>query len=131
MVVVSSAGTAGWHVGEPADRRARAALRRNGYDDEHSAQRFTRGHAEHYDLVLAMDANNHSDLSALLTDAGADLRMFREFDPDLAHINGPDPQLDVPDPYYGADSGFDEVLTMIESAADGLVSHLRTRLQHT
>lgn len=131
VVQVSSAGTAGWHVGEPADRRARDALRRNGYDDDHSAQRFGPGHAHRYDLVLAMDTNNHSDLSPLVADSEAQLRMFREFDPNFSHIRGPDPRLDVPDPYYGPDAGFDDVLAMIESAADGLVEHLRTHVQQT
>jgi protein-tyrosine phosphatase len=132
-VQVSSAGTAGWHTGDPADHRARATLRRNGYDDAHRAQRFSHTHAQLADLVLAMDTSNHADLESLVSGSNAELRMFREFDEDLAHLAGfgPDDQLDVPDPYYGPDSGFDAVLAMIESAADGLIAHLQTRLANS
>lgn len=127
-VEVSSAGTAGWHVGAAADARARKALRRNGYPDDHRAQQFTAAHARTADLVLAMDVNNHEDLLPLTFDSGAALRMFREFDAKLTHLSSPDERLDVPDPYYGPDSGFDDVLAMIESAADGVVAHLRDYL---
>ena len=50
--------------------------------------------------------------------------MMRSFDPALAHLPEPDPGLSVPDPYYGGPEGFDEVLRMIEQAADGIVDGL-------
>jgi len=128
QVRVTSAGTAGWHVGAPADPRARAALRRRGYDDAHRAQRFTTDHAGAADLVLAMDTSNHADLVDLIADTRAELGMFRQFDPLLSHVPTPDPALDVPDPYYGSDRGFDDVLTMIEIAADGLIEMLQRQL---
>jgi protein-tyrosine phosphatase len=53
-----------------------------------------------------------------------ELRMMRSFDPALAHLPEPDPGLSVPDPYYGGPEGFDEVLRMIEQAADGIVDGL-------
>jgi protein-tyrosine phosphatase len=57
-----------------------------------------------------------------------DLHMLRSFDPALAHVVAPDPELDVPDPYYGGDDGFADVLAMIEQAADGLITQLPARL---
>jgi len=54
--------------------------------------------------------------------------MLRAFDPALAHLTAPHPELDVPDPYYGGDDGFTEVLAMIESAADGLITQLPAQL---
>ena len=63
-----------------------------------------------------------------MTDSEPDVRMLRSFDPALAQLEAPHPELDVPDPYYGGRDGFGAVLSMIEAAADGLVCELRARL---
>jgi len=106
-VEVSSAGTGDWHVGEPMDRRAAATLSRHGYDPSgHRAQQYDA--TADYDLVLAMDASNLADLGG----PSARVRLFRDFDP-----VGPG---DVPDPYFGGDDGFDEVLAIVERVADAL-----------
>jgi protein-tyrosine phosphatase len=122
-VVVSSSGTGTWHLGEAMDRRAATTLAAHGYDpSRHRAQLFDReGFAEH-DLVLAMDAQNFRDILAMAyDDEGRDrVLMFRTFDP-LA-----DGDLDVPDPFYGAQGGFDEVLAIIERTCDALVDSLAT-----
>jgi len=111
---VSSAGTGGWHVGEPMDRRAAATLRAEGYDpSRHRAQQWVPAWRDRFDLVLAMDAQNLADLGGP-TDR---VRAFRDFDPE-----GPG---DVPDPYYGGDDGFGEVLAMVERTADVLVTAIR------
>lgn len=119
-VRVSSAGTGGWHVGDPADRRARAALTRRGYADDHAAQQFEPAWFNEYDLVVAMDRDNQRDLRRLApTRAHADtVRLIREFDPDAESV-------DVPDPYYGASTDFDLVLDQLEPACRGLVTHLQ------
>ena len=122
-VTVDSAGIGAWHVGGAADRRALAALRRHGYDGSaHRAAQITRSWIEADDapdLLLAMDAGHLRDLRRLAPDT--EVRRIREFDPG-AH------DLDVPDPYYGDDAGFEEVLAMIEAAAPGVVAHIRTLL---
>ena len=122
-VVVDSAGIGAWHVGDRADPRAVAVLRRHGYDGStHRAAQITRawiGVDGAPDLLLAMDATHLRDLARLAPDTPA--RLIREFDPDAQ-------ELDVPDPYYGADDGFDDVLAMIESAAPGVVTNIRARL---
>lgn len=128
LVRVESAGTSGWHVGSPADARAVAVLQENGYESQHRARRFNREWAQSVDLVLALDANNYADLQAITDGSGAELRMFREFDPLLAKIRPPNPALDVPDPYYGPDSGFEVVLEMLERAAEGVVADISARL---
>lgn len=130
QVEVISAGTAGWHVGSAADQRAAVTLRTNGYDDTHRARQFTAGLADDADLVLAMDSGNFADLVPMVTGSGAELRMFREFDPTMGNIHPPNPSLDVPDPYYGSARGFEDVLEMIERAADGLVAELAVRVQN-
>ena len=117
-VTVTSSGTGGWHVGNPMDRRAAATLTAAGYDaTRHRAQQWAgSSDGEAADLVLAMDAQNLSDL---LESGGASdrVRLFRDFDP-------VDPGGDVPDPYYGGDSGFEEVLAMVERTARSLVDSL-------
>lgn len=111
-VVVTSSGTGGWHVGDPMDSRAAAALARRGYDGSaHRAQEFSSSWFGERDLVLAMDSGH---LSALSRRGGRDLAVPVELFAEL----------DVPDPYYGDESGFDEVLTQIEKAADTWVDRL-------
>lgn len=114
-VSVGSSGTGGWHVGDPMDRRAAATLTAAGYDATRHRARQWAGDADAgaADLVLAMDAQNLADLGGA-TDR---VRLFRDFDP-------LDPGSDVPDPYYGGDSGFEEVLAMVERTARSLVDSL-------
>jgi low molecular weight protein-tyrosine phosphatase len=119
-VEVVSAGTGGWHVGGPMDDRAAALLTRHGYDaTRHRARQFQPDWFDGADLVLAMDAANHADLVAQAPDAGR-VRMFREFDPRAGEDGG----LDVPDPYFGGDEGFERVLEMVERTCDALVASL-------
>lgn len=120
-VQVSSAGTGGWHVGDPADRRARAALARRGYLTDHEAQQFRPGWFDEYDLVVAMDRDNLRDLRRLAAhrSRAETLRLMLEFDPQAESA-------DVPDPYYGSAGDFDDVLDLIEPACRGLVEHLST-----
>ena len=128
VVTVASAGVSRWHVGEAADTRAAAALAARGYRSEHRAKEFTAESFDTSDLVLAMDSDNYRALTKLDSGDGAELAMIRSFDPVLADLRPPDPRLDVPDPYYGGDQGFTEVLDMLEAAAGGVVASVRDRL---
>ena len=122
-VEVTSSGTGDWHVGHPMDERAAATLTRAGYDaTRHRAQQFAADWLEDRDLVLAMDTANLADVRAAgpATPDGR-VRLFRDFDP-------VGPGGDVPDPYYGGDAGFEEVLAMVERTADTLVTALATAL---
>ena len=126
-VSVESAGTAGYHVGSGADPRARTALAARGYDGSaHRARQFGPDWFERADLVLALDEANLADLATLDRTAQrtGSLRLLRSYDPDAAR--GGD--LEVPDPYYGGDEGFDHVLDLVERAADGLVAELAAAL---
>lgn len=124
-VVVDSAGTADWHRGQPMDSRAAESLRSADYDPSaHRARHFDRTWPERYDLILAMDTNNLADLTPLVEE-GADhpprLRLFRDFDP-------VDPGTDVPDPYFGGEEGFADVLDMVERTSAALVEALQREL---
>ncbi|HEU5037570.1 MAG TPA: low molecular weight protein-tyrosine-phosphatase [Nocardioides sp.] len=109
---VTSSGTGGWHVGHPMDRRAAATLAGAGYDPTRHRARQWSGNDE-LDLVLAMDADNLADIGG----RSDRVRLFRDFDP-------LEPGGEVPDPYYGGDSGFEEVLAMVERTATALVDAL-------
>jgi protein-tyrosine phosphatase len=125
-VVVESAGTGDWHVGADADPRALAALRRAGYDLRHAARQFDRAWFADRDLVVALDADNLADLQALAPDpaTAGRIRLVRSYDPAL----DPGTDLDVPDPYYGGDAGFDRVLHMLETACRGLIDQVERDL---
>ena len=131
LVTVDSAGTGDWHLGHGADPRSLSTLASHGYQLEgHISRRIDADWFDGLDLVLAMDSMNYRDLLVLATMTGGDpdVRMLRSFDPALAHLKAPHPELDVPDPYYGRRDGFGAVLSMIEAAADGLVRELADRL---
>jgi protein-tyrosine phosphatase len=119
-IVVESAGTGGWHVGDGPDRRAAAEARRRGIALHHTARRFTRPDFARFDLVLAMDEDNRRDLAAIApdADAAAKIRMLRSFDPHS------EPGAAVPDPYYGGPDGFAHVFDLVERACRGLLDSL-------
>jgi len=119
-IEIDSAGTGGYHIGEPPDSRSQAAARRRGYDmSALRARQIQMDDFQRFDLVLAMDEDN---LAALQDRAPATLRdrvrLFLDFAPDAERV-------DVPDPYYGGSTGFEEVLDLVEAASAGLIRHLR------
>jgi protein-tyrosine phosphatase len=121
VVQVDSAGTGAWHLGDPPDARATAAARARGITLAGAARQVTRTDFDDYDLILAADRSNLRDLRAVLpAEARAKLHPLREFDP----ASG-DGDLDVPDPYYGGDDGFEHVLDLVEAACRGLLDDLR------
>jgi protein-tyrosine phosphatase len=123
QVGIDSSGTGDWHVGHPMDRRAAAALVGRGYDgSEHRAQQFTARWFDEHDLFLAMDQSNYRDVCALAPDpetARERVRLFRAFDPRAGEGD-----LEVPDPYYGGDEGFGQVLAIVERTAEQLAEEL-------
>jgi protein-tyrosine phosphatase len=120
VLEVDSAGTAGYHVGQPPDPRTREAAARRGYDLGALRARVVEPvDFERFDLILAMDRENLKVLRRRApTLAHERLRLFLEFAPEAA------PE-DVPDPYYGGPNGFEEVLDLVEAATRGLLAHLR------
>jgi protein-tyrosine phosphatase len=122
QVVVESFGTAGYHVGEHADPKADAALRRHGWPaGGHRARRLRVADVVAADLVLCADRANLAAVRRLAgADAGASkIRLLRSYDPDATHDDD-----EVPDPWGGDDAEFDRSLALIERACRGLVGHL-------
>lgn len=121
-VIVESAGTHRYHVGEDADPRAREVLAESGYRLRHRARHFEAQWLGEADLVLAMDRGHLAHLQHLANRYGLPdehVRLMREFDPS----SGTD--LDVPDPYYDTIADFRAVRTMLERATPGVMDHLR------
>jgi protein-tyrosine phosphatase len=121
-IEVDSAGTAGYHIGSPPDERSQEAARRRGYDMAPLRARIVEPEDfERFDLILAMDRDNLSILRRRAPVAARErVRLFLEFAPDAGVT-------EVPDPYYGGASGFEQVLDLVEAAARGLIAHLRER----
>ncbi|MFM8349901.1 MAG: low molecular weight protein-tyrosine-phosphatase [Actinomycetales bacterium] len=133
QVLVDSAGTGDWHVGGQADRRTIAVLTQHGYQINHVPRQITSHWFADINLLLAMDSANFSDLQRMAPSGpnvpgATSLRMLRSFDPALAHLNEPHPELDVPDPYYGNPEDFEVVLDLVERAADGVVNFVQLDL---
>lgn len=120
-IAIDSAGTHGYHVGEPPDRRAQAAAARRGYDLRGLRGRQVSAHDFHaFDYVLAMDRNNLAILEQLCPPQQAHkVGLFMEFGRSFA--------AEVPDPYYGGADGFERVLDMIEDAGRGLLQEIVRR----
>ncbi|QQR86395.1 MAG: low molecular weight phosphotyrosine protein phosphatase [Flavobacteriales bacterium] len=119
---VDSAGTADYHVGEAPDHRARASMKRHGGNIEAlRARQVSTKDFERFDIILAMDGNNERDLRRLAPSDTARRKVRRMMEFATAQGTG-----EVPDPYYGADSGFDEVHRMLMDACRGFVdAHFR------
>jgi len=121
--VVDSAGTGGWHVGRPADRRMRAAAERRGIQLPSRARQLDRGDLLSFDRILTMDDDNLHAVRSLareLAPAAADLALI---EPMVSHCRRFQDR-EVPDPYYGGDEGFEFVLDLLEDACAGLLESL-------
>ncbi len=123
-IIISSAGTSHWHVGSPPDDRMQETARQHGIQLNSRGRQFQAADFKQMDLVLAMDHNNLSALEQLRPEAELQekLFLFRSFDPEN---NG---DLDVPDPYYGGDQGFETVYQMVERTCPKVLDHAKTKL---
>jgi protein-tyrosine phosphatase len=121
-IQIDSAGTHAYHVGNPPDPRAQSVALRRGIDlSTIRARRVKRADFEIYDFVLAMDQDNLNALRMVCPpEHSHKLRLFLEYAPELT-------VRDVPDPYYGGATGFEQVLDLVEVASEGLLRHLRQR----
>lgn len=121
-VEIDSAGTGAWHAGSPPDARATHAARARGIVLEGAARQITETDFDEFDLLLCADGENVAALRAVAPPGAEDrIRLLRSFDP------ASDGDLDVPDPYYGGDRGFEDVLDQVEAACRGLIAEIRRR----
>ncbi|MHB1238609.1 MAG: low molecular weight protein-tyrosine-phosphatase [Gallionella sp.] len=121
-ILIDSAGTHAYHVGDPPDLRSQRAALQRGYDmSKLRGRQVSREDFRRFDYVLAMDSSNLGILQRLATpDSNAMTRLFLEYARHHA-------EREVPDPYYGGEDGFEHVLDMVEDAAQGLLEEIRRR----
>lgn len=124
-IIVDSAGTGDWHVGQERDRRSRAVAKQRGMPITGPARQFDRGDFSRFDLVLALDEENARNLRHLAPtdEMRAKVRLLRDFDASAA------PGAEVPDPYYGGPDGFELVFDICLAACRGLLAHLQKTYQ--
>jgi protein-tyrosine phosphatase len=117
-IEIESAGTGDWHVGHPPDPRSVAAAAERGVELTGTARQVDRADFEGYDLLIAMDRANRDDLRAMaLTDEDeAKVKLLREY--------GDGAELDVPDPYYGGDDGFNDVVEIVDRSCRALLAQI-------
>ena len=119
-VTVDSAGTGGWHVGEPPDPRSCEAALRRGVDiTGQRARQVRKDDFDRFDIIVALDESHLRQLELMRPDGHPNRpRLVLDFAPALG-------LRDVPDPYYGGPDGFENVLDMIEAASAGLLAEIR------
>ena len=119
--VVDSAGTGGWHVGNPADRRMTAAANRRGIDLPSRARQISLDDFSSFDLVLTMDNDNLAAVESLAQEASPNA--VATVKPMLSYASR-FKETEVPDPYYGGEAGFEHVLDLLEDACSNLLDEL-------
>ena len=117
-IKVDSAGTSAHHVGEPADPRSRTIALEHGYRLLSRSRQVVPSDGETFDLLIAMDLSNVQNLKHMIPlEHHHKISLLRDFDRKAA------PHSSVPDPYYGGQLGFLNVLTMCERSCLGIIEH--------
>jgi protein-tyrosine phosphatase len=127
-ILIDSAGTGDWHLGEPPDERAQRAAGQRGYKlAALRGRQIAAADFERFDLLIAMDDKNVAALRQICPPAQRDkIRLLMEFVPESdSRWNG---AREVVDPYFGGAEGFEQVLDQCETACRGLISALRPQL---
>ena len=115
---VDSAGTSAYHIGEPADLRSQTVANEHGYILTSRSRKVQPADFHRFELIIAMDKSNLKELQKMAPpNSSATLALCRNFDPQ-APTDG-----DVPDPYYGGEHGFLEVLQICERSCRGILAH--------
>ena len=119
-IVVDSAGTSGFHVGEAPDNRMReTAKERNTPIDDLRARQFSVDDFDNFDLIYAMDSGNLKNILSLARNEN-DRKKVKL----ILNESHPGKDLEVPDPYYGGERGFLEVYDMLDEATDVILEKL-------
>jgi len=119
---VDSAGTGSWHVGHAADRRMRGAAARRGIELSSRARQIGLADFSRFDRILTMDDDNLRAVRALALQLGNRPGLAR-IEPLTSYCRRFSVR-EVPDPYYGGEQGFEQVLDLLEDACAGLLETL-------
>lgn len=123
IVRVDSCGTGAWHIGQAPDERTQKAAKRKGYDLSHlRARRIELEDFQQFDYILAMDTRNLADVIKMAPDTYAgNIQLFLDYSSKKSLV-------EVPDPYYGGEDGFERVLDIVEEACENLLLHIKHQL---
>ena len=120
FVFVDSAGTGGWHIGELPDVRSIGIAKQNEIDiSDQRCRKFISADFEEFDHIYVMDRNNLSDVLSV-----AKSEIHRKKVKMILNIEGGEDSLEVPDPYYGGESGFQDVFKLLDNACDQIAKSL-------
>jgi protein-tyrosine phosphatase len=119
--IVDSAGTGGWHAGELPDKRSIATAKNKGLDiTNQRARQFKTSDFESFDYIYVMDNSNYKDVVALAPNEEAKSKVKL-----ILNEIFPGENVDVPDPYYGGQDGFENVFNMLNEACDVIAGKLK------
>lgn len=120
-IVVDSAGTAGYHVGEMPDRRSIAVAKKHGIDiSKQKCRQFTSDDFVNFNYIYVMDKSNYENVIQLAPTEEAKQKVKL-----ILNELTPNQDLEVPDPYYGGDAGFENVFQMLDKACNAIVHKLK------
>lgn len=123
-VFVDSAGTIGYHVGEPADYRMSQSARKRGISLTSLSRKFMRSDLDDFDLILAMDKDNYREIRRMVSN-DRQLEKVKMF----CHYCQIHPDDEVPDPYYGGARGFEHVLDLLEDGCIQILEEIKKTLK--
>lgn len=121
-VEVDSCGTSDYHIGDGADARTIASATKHGVPMDHCARQLTASDLDDFDFIFAMDKSNYKNILKLASsrDVEEKVHLMREFDPESSGE-------EVPDPYHGGDSDFQEVFEILDRSTTSFVQHLKSK----
>lgn len=119
--IVDSAGTGGWHAGELPDKRSISIAKEKGIDITYQrARKFTKRDFEDFDSIFVMDNSNYKTILALAPNDNVKSKVKL-----ILNEIYPNKNLDVPDPYYGGQDGFENVFNLLELACEEIARKLK------
>lgn len=121
--IVNSSGTSNYHAGESADSRMIDTARRHGIDiTKHSASQFKAGDFDRYDKIFAMDGQNYQNIIRLARDDHDQNKVQL-----IMNVVEPGSAIDVPDPYYSGNDGFELVFNMLDKACEKIADNIENQ----
>lgn len=118
--IVDSAGTGDWHVGQLPDKRSIAIAKKYGIDiTNQRAQHFNLNHFENYDYIYVMDISNYQNVLSLAPNEKVKSKIKL-----ILHELSPNENVEVPDPYFGGEEGFENVFRMLDEVCEVIAKKL-------
>ncbi len=120
-VICDSAGTSDYHIGEAPDKRARSCMKRHGQSIEDlKARQFEVDDFDKFDMIYAMDSSNYNNILSKARSSEDEKKVAMILNESQANKN-----MEVPDPYFGGDAGFDHVYALLDAACDAILKKVQ------